>query len=135
MDEVTPTVLEHLPKKTPIWAIGITTVIVAVTSCLVTIYFVAKDDIHSTLTWGQTQAEKKFTAEHVQQEKALDSVLAVVNQNMVQLGELNKALAVEQVQASNLEIRVAELENAVNRLKTNLSECQSNLKTCLESKK
>ena len=127
--------LEKLPKKTPVWAIGITVVLVATVTSLVTIYVVAKEDISKSITWSQSFKDKQALADSTNEAKTIESVLSIVSTNMKALAEVHTALGVAQSQANSLAVRVSDLEAAVNRLKGSLSTCEQSLKTCLERDK
>ena len=127
-------ILEKLPKKTPVWAVGVTTVLIALVTCLITVYVVGKEDISKTITWSQASHDRFAAADDINDSKAIDGVLAIISTNMTTLAEINKALGVAQLQASNLTTRVEDLEKAVERLKSSLSTCETNLKTCLDDK-
>lgn len=126
--------LEKLPKKTPVWAIGTTTIVVALFTCLITLYVVAKEDISKSIVWAQTSYDKQIAADDTNDAKTIDSVLAIVSTNMNSIAEVHKALGVSQVQAAALAVRVSDLEAAVNRLKGSLSVCEESLKKCIDKK-
>lgn len=129
------TILEKVPKKTPVWAVGIVTVLVSVATCLVTIYIVAKEDISKTLAWSQASYDARIKADDTNDARTIDGVLAIVSENMRTVSEINKVLGMSQLEASSLSARVGDLEKAVDRLKSSLSSCEVNLASCIASSK
>jgi hypothetical protein len=128
-------ILEKLPKKTPVWAVGIVTVLVSVVVSISSVYVLTRDDIRQRILWSEKSQDSKAEAQNSQDSKALDGVLAIVSTNMEHLAEVNKALGVAQIQSSSLSVRVSDLESAVNRLKGSLTACEDSLKICLAKNK
>jgi hypothetical protein len=126
--------LNKIPKKTPVWAVGIVTVIVAVVTSLVTLYIVAKEDISKSIVWAQASHDAQVKADDIHAVSTIEGVLKIVNVNMQALAELNKALGVAQVQAASLSVRVSDLERAVDRLSASLTNCENSLASCLDAK-
>jgi len=126
--------LEKLPKKTPVWAVGVTTVLIALVTCLVTIYVIGKEDISKSIIWAQTSHDAQVRADDTNDAKTIEGILKIVSTNMTTLAEINKALGTAQMQASNLAIRFTDLEKVVEKLRSSLTSCESNLKTCLDDK-
>lgn len=127
-------ILNKIPKKTPAWAVGLVTVVVAVVTSLVTIYIAAKEDISKSLAWSQASHDAQVAADDIHAVSTIEGVLKIVNVNMQALAEINKALGVSQVQAASLAVRVADLERAVDRLTVSLTNCESSLASCLDTK-
>lgn len=130
VDNLAEEVLNHIPKRTPTWALGVVTVVVAITTSLVTMWVFSKDEIRQHITWTENYRTEEATDENSKEEKALDSVLVIVRNNMEQITELNKALVLAQSQVHELMTRVDLLENALSRIKGSLSNCEESLKNC-----
>lgn len=126
--------LEKIPTKTPVWSIGIVTVLVSISTCLVTIYVIAKEDISKTIVWSQNSHDMRIQADDEAHNKTINGVLEIVNSNMQTVSEINRALGIAQVAAASLAVRVQDLEQSVGRLQESLSGCEGNLKSCLDER-
>lgn len=123
-------VLDKIPKHTPAWAVGITVVIVAIATSLITMYIAAHDDIATTVRAGNARLDAQ-TAGNVQSARdSLQAVLGLIQVNSQQIVELSKALGSTQEQNLRLTNRVSSLEESVVVLKNNLGSCQSELEAC-----
>lgn len=110
-------VLQKLPKHTPVWAIGITSVVVSFAVCLASMYLVVRPEVQDYLKEGYKAEEKKFENEH----NLASSILGIVKANSEQISTLSIALADAQEQNIALTARVSMIEKA-------LEDCQGKLK-------
>ena len=127
-------VLEHLPKKTPIWAVGLVTVIVSLATSFVGVYIFIKDEVSRYTTSAQEIHKIEATTKAKSHELTLDAVVSLVQTNSVQIVELSKALGNTQHENAALADRITSLEKTVAALRGTLEECEYKLKKC-ESRK
>ena len=127
-------VLANIPKKAPVWAVGITTIIIAVVSSVVTIYVVSKEDIKQVISWSQKHNDQKLEIYKEEEILVLDNVMKLLNIKSQQILELSKAVATTQQNNFVLMQRVDKLEKDILDLKSTLGTCERELKICRERK-
>ena len=127
-------VLANIPKKAPVWAVGITTIIIAVVSSVVTIYVVSKEDIKQVINWSQKHDDQKLEMYKEEETLVLDNVMKLLNIKSQQILELSKAVATTQQNNFVLMQRVDRLEKDILDLKSTLGTCEKELKACRERK-
>ena len=142
MTEIGPTdLLSALPKRAPIWSVGLATVLVALTVSITSVYVLGRDDVRQIIGWAEQHHEqndlndlKRHEAADAAINKSYDATLSVVhslvNANASQLVELSKSLGATQQQNILLTDRVSALEKIVSSLKDTLSICEANLQAC-----
>lgn len=127
-------VLANIPKKAPVWAVGITTIIIAVVSSVVTIYVVSKEDIKQVINWSQKHNDQKLEIYKEEEILVLGNVMKLLNIKSQQILELSKAVATTQQNNFVLMQRVDKLEKDILDLKSTLGTCERELKICRERK-
>lgn len=127
-------VLANIPKKAPVWAVGITTIIIAVVSSVVTIYVVSKEDIKQVISWSQKHNDQKLEIYKEEEILVLGNVMKLLNIKSQQILELSKAVATTQQNNFVLMQRVDKLEKDILDLKSTLGTCERELKICRERK-
>ena len=123
-------ILGQLPKKTPVWAVGIVSILVSLSTCVVAIYFVGQDEIKQFLEWSEQHHESKDTKLLTEYTDTLKTVLSLVDTNSAQITELSKTLGAAQQQNAILSDRVAALEKFLQLANGNLELCEAKLKSC-----
>jgi len=118
--------LAKLPKQTPVWAIGIVSVIVGASVSLGFLYFTAKSEVEKVVDAHLANSSKKIQAEN----EALSSVLDLVRVNSEQITSLSSALFRAQEENADLTRRVTAIEKELAASKNELSECKLALKSC-----
>lgn len=120
--------LEKIPKGTPIWAIGVTTVLVAITVSLVTVYIVLRPEVQSMLKNKYEMSLKEAEVE----KSAVQTIMNMVKVNVTMLSQQTEMLKNEQHRSNELEKRVKDIENKLEHTDHLLGECRSKLKLCLD---
>lgn len=110
----------RIPKNTPIWAVGLIAVGVAVTTCLVTLYTFVRPEVQGYLTHNYKLADAKQDI----QDSTVDSILSLVTENSKQITVLSSALNTAQTQNITLSDRVSANETKLAELKQRLTDCQ-----------
>jgi hypothetical protein len=115
-----------LPKSTPVWAVGIVSIIVSVAISFAIVYTLGRTEVRQYL---EGQADLNHKAIEIEG-KAVSSIIQLVTNNSNQVTELSIALNQTQRQNSQLTERVSQLEKdfAVSRARVEL--CESNLEKC-----
>jgi uncharacterized protein YoxC len=124
--------LDKLPKKTPKWAVGIVTILVAISTSFLAIYIFAKEDIHQTIQWAQETQTARLSTEAKDYSDTLGRVLVLLDINSNQIVELSKALSIAQQQNQFLAQRVDNLEQKVDKLNKDLNICEAERDRCLK---
>ncbi len=127
--------LDKLPKKTPKWAVGVVTVLVAISTSFLAIYIFAKEDIHQTIQWTQETQTARMSAEAKDYSDTLGRVLVLLDINSNQIVELSKALSAAQQQNQFLSQRVDSLEKKVDELSKDLHVCEVERDNCFKRHK
>lgn len=123
-------VLERIPKRTPVWAVGIISVVVTLTASIGIIYPVMKDELKEYLRTNAALSEKRmaltseeWTRVSELDTKSLDTVLQMVRVHSEQITNLT-------ILNNKLSERVAELEKEVVKTKADLAVCTEALSAC-----
>ncbi len=116
--------LNRLPKHTPPWAVGLVTIIVAVSMFFTGAYLVARPEIQSVVSGSVKASEQKVKDDS----NALHEVLSMMHVNMKQISDLTEALFRAQEENSLLQKRVSALEVDVRQTKLSLADCQAKRK-------
>lgn len=126
-------ILDKLPKKTPLWAVGLVSLIVAVSASFLTLYVVARPEIQQYMVTAAT----KVTAENARQDSEANvknelvaSILGIVKSNSDQITNLSLALQVAQTANYKLSDRVSAIERDLAVTQASLTTCEANLKKC-----
>jgi len=123
-------ILDKLPKKTPAWAVGVTTVVVSTVVSLSAFYVVSKEEVKQALGWAEKHHEAQFTQDSKVYNDTLSSVLNLVRSNSEQIVQLSNALGATQQQNISLTDKVIQLEKRIDAVTGTLKECESKLKLC-----
>ena len=122
-------VLEKLPKRTPVWAIGVVSIIVSLSVSLGAVYLLSKGEFQQYLTAHFTAAERMNAYEAKESDrratvenKAFDTVLGLIQVNSNQITELTVA-------NNRLTERVSALERELARANTDLAKCEESLRS------
>lgn len=125
--------LDKLPKKTPKWAVGVVTILVAISTSLLAMYIFAKDDVHQVIQWAEAHHDTRVSLEAKDYSDTLGRVLTLLDVNSTQIIELSKTLGVTQHQNQLLSGRVDEMEKRINGLVKDLKICESERDNCLKN--
>lgn len=128
-------IFDKIPKKTPAWALGITTVIVSTLVSISAFYMLSKDEVKQVIGWSQQHHNAAFDLESKSYTDTLSSVLDLVRSNSDQIVQLSKALGATQQQNVILTDRVVTLERKVEASDGLLKACEESLKTCVSKQK
>lgn len=112
-------ILGKLPKTTPVWAVGVVSVIVALSVSFTTMYLIGKSEIEKLIEGRAKTAEVKVQMEG----ETLQVVLSLIKDNSQQITNLS---------SSNLKLteRVAAIEVELGSTQKALVDCQAALKKC-----
>jgi len=138
-------VLEHIPKKTPTWAIGMVTVLAMLGTMAVVLGVMFRDDIRANLTWAEKHHELSDTNEDVRLDKeiadkskyydaTLTAVLGLIDTNSKSIVEIAKQVGASQQQNIILTDRVNGLEMELSKLQNSLRDCEGKLLSCQKTK-
>jgi len=127
--------LDKLPKKTPKWAIGVVTVIVAISMSLLSIYIFCKEDVRQVIQWAEQTHTTQMSVEAKDYSDTLGRVLVLLDINSNQIVELSKALSAAQQQNQFLSQRVDSLEKKVDELSKDLHVCEVERDNCFKRHK
>jgi uncharacterized membrane protein (DUF106 family) len=122
----TTDILKELPKSTPLWAVGLTSVIVAITVSVVTIYVATKGELTSYIEHRNTLQDKKQDIES----STIITVLNLAQSNVKQIANLSENLIKAQNDNLSLTQRVGALETKVAEATSSLKSCQAELELC-----
>lgn len=111
-DENALSILDKLPRKTPVWAIGLVSVIVSASISFVVIYTAARPEVQQYVSGNQKNEERR-----------LDGQAGLV-QHVFDL------LKIDSEQIAGLTVRVSILEKDLSESKDALSNCEKSLKVC-----
>lgn len=125
-------ILEKMPKKTPAWALGITTVIVSTLVSVSSFYILSKDEVKQMINWSQKHHDNEFDVESKSYTDTLSSVLNLVQSNSEQIVQLSQSLGATQQQNVILTDRVFQLEKKVDAVTSLLQDCEDRLKICTD---
>ena len=124
-------ILDKLPKRTPLWAVGLVSSIVSLAVSFVVVYPFIKGEVQQYMASSANIEEKRVEAE-VGKDKAdretLKEVLKMVNINMTQLTSLATALSIEQQNSMKLIDRVSVVERELAVTRAGLESCMQKLK-------
>lgn len=134
MDKDPSTIFEHLPKKTPAWAVGFVAVVVSIATSLVCMFVISRTEVQQYIGWAQKRTEAQADINNKNYTDTLAGVLHLINSNQEHLTILSQQLGATQQQNTVLTERVQNLEKAVTELRVNLSTCENKLKVCEERK-
>lgn len=112
-----------IAKNAPSWAIGVTSVLVAVGASLVTIYMTARPEISQYVTESHKASDKKSDIESIM----LNRVLDLVTSNTNQITVLSQSITVAQEMNTKLNERISTVEKELVVVKTLLSKCELDL--------
>lgn len=125
-------ILEKMPKKTPAWALGITTVIVSTLVSVSSFYILSEDEVKQVINWSQKHHDNQFDVESKSYTDTLSSVLNLVRSNSEQIVQLSQALGATQQQNIVLTDRVLQLEKKIDTVTGSLKECEDQLRACTD---
>lgn len=112
-----------IPKTTPLWAIGVTSVLVAIGACFVTIYVTARPEITQYVADSRKASEKKADMESIM----LNRVLDLVTSNTNQITVLSQSITSAQDMNVRLTERINVIEKELAVVKALLSKCELDL--------
>lgn len=135
--------LDHIPKKTPIWAIGVVTILACVVTSAIIFGIVFREDIKETLNWAEKHHvdtdiidfqiyEKEVAVKNKHYDDVLTAILGLVTTNSSNIVEVSKQVGLTQQQNIILTDRVTTLEKEVSLLRSNLQECEIKLTSCMQ---
>lgn len=116
-------VLEKLPKTTPIWAVGIVSVIVSLAVSFVVAYPIARPELSAYLKARDDQYRQELSIKS----ESLASVLSLVGDNSRQITLLSEALQRVERRAEDLQRKVQILETDLNSERQEVVRCQNEL--------
>ena len=116
-------VLEKLPKTTPIWAVGIVSVIVSLAVSFVVAYPIARPELSAYLKARDDQYRQELSIKS----ESLASVLSLVGDNSRQITLLSEALQRVERRAEDLQRKVQTLETDLNSERQEVVRCQQEL--------
>lgn len=116
-------VLKKLPKQTPLWAVGLVTIIVATSISGVVFYTAVKAEIRQYLTSSSQLAQTKTVSES----SLSASMLKLIEGNSTSIVQLSSSLAKEQEVGSHTRERVATLEKELAVALEKLKNCETEL--------
>lgn len=119
-------ILEKLPKKTPVWAVGGVSLVVSLTVSFVVLYVTARPEVQQFLTSSQEERRVKTNAELA----TIASILDLVKTSSLQIANMSAALNSAQEQNFRLSERVATIEKDLALTQGSLSVCEAKLRTC-----
>ena len=121
---------DKLPKRTPMWAIGVISIIVSLSVSFGAVYILSKGEFQQYLTAHFTAEEQRAAYESKDTErkaavesKAFDTVLGLIQVNSTQITELTIA-------NNKLAERVTSLEKDLNKATLDLHKCEEILREC-----
>jgi len=121
--------LERLPKRTPLWAVGAVTLIVSLVVSFAGVYILVKGEFQQYLTYEFQSMERDaatLTAEvdrqGIVEKKAFDTVLELIQINSKQITELT-------ISNNRLAERVTGLEKDLDSVSRDLRKCEESLKS------
>jgi len=121
--------LEKLPKRTPLWAVGAVTLIVSLVVSFAGVYILVKGEFQQYLTYEFQSRERDaatLTAEvdrqGIVEKKAFDTVLELIQINSKQITELT-------ISNNRLTERVTGLEKDLDSVSRDLRKCEESLKS------
>ena len=126
MTKGTEAILDHLPRKTPPWAVGLSTVIVLGVSALIIAYTTARPELQKLMETSVLEATQQ-RAENV---KATDVILTLVKDTSKQVTILSQSVYESQRQIFGLTERVAALEKNLEVSNAQFLACEKSLKEC-----
>lgn len=114
-EEVHSTILKSLPPKTPQWAVGLISIIVSTSFCLIIFYTTVRSEVQSYMK----EREVTTTTEVTLNQKMTESILNLVSANNQQISNLSASLYAAQRDA---ERQALEIEN----IREKLGNCEKN---------
>lgn len=117
-------ILEKLPRHTPSWAIGVTSVLVSLFLSLMAVYVTARPEFQEYLHQGYEERRAKATEDA----NAIVVVLGLVRSNAEQITELSRALNTSQENNLKLTERVSQIEKELIVTRSTLSDCEGKLR-------
>ena len=122
--------LEKIPKRTPVWAVGVISIIVSLSVSFGAVYILSKGEFQQYLTshFAATERIAVYEAKETERRalvegKAFDTVLGLIQVNSTQITELTIA-------NNRLAERVTTLERDLNKATTDLQRCEESLRHC-----
>lgn len=115
--------VKHLPKQTPLWALGLTVVLVGFGSVFGSLYLLTRDEVRQYLT-GHFEVQEKEVATSG---TTIGSILALVKSNSEGIAALSK-------ENGALSERVNALERELTKSAQALLGCEEALKICNKGK-
>lgn len=113
-------ILKDLPAKTPTWAVGFISVIVAVSVSLVTFYTTARSEVQTYLKEREVRVKDETTLN----QKMVESVLNLVQANNQQISTLSASLyAAERANEKNTD--------EIRQIRDKLGNCERNCQKIL----
>jgi len=123
-------ILEKLPKRTPVWAVGAVTIIISLVVSISAVYVLAKGEFQQYLTAHFTEKQKilelhtkEFEQESLTSRKAFDTVLGLIQVNSEQITGLS-------VSNAKLSDRITALEKELASKVVDLKACEESLRVC-----
>lgn len=118
--------LDKLSKRTPQWAVGVVSILVAISATFVAVYSTSKDEIVQAIA----VKEKVSTKEYEERDRIVGTILELVNVNSNQITNLSVALQKTQEQNIVLTNRISVIELELSKSNTNLKVCETELAKC-----
>lgn len=122
--------LEKIPKRTPVWAVGIISIIVSLSVSFGAVYILSKGEFQQYLTSHFAATERMAVYEAKESErraategKAFDTVLGLIQVNSTQITELTIA-------NNRLGERITILERDLAKVNSDLQRCEESLRKC-----
>lgn len=122
--------LEKIPKRTPVWAVGVISIIVSLSVSFCAVYVLAKGEFQQYLTANFAEVHRKgeisakeFELESITTSKAFDTVLGLIKVNSEQITSLTIA-------NTKLSERVSALEKELETTHLELKTCEESLRNC-----
>lgn len=119
-------ILAKLPKKTPVWAIGLVSLVVSLTVSFVVLYVTARPEVQQYLSSAQEDRKVKTNAELA----TVASILDLVKTSALQIANMSAALNSAQEQNFRLSERVAAIEKELASTQGSLTLCEDKLRHC-----
>lgn len=119
-------ILDKFPDKTPIWSIGIVTIIISTAVSFVVIYTASKGEISTYLQSTNKVREVTVLAEN----NTLTSILELVHTNSTQITQLSASLYKALEQNIELSKRVSAIEKDLAVTGASLKACEDKLLKC-----
>lgn len=115
--------LSDLPIKTPVWAIGIVTIIVAIAFAAISFYSTIKYEVQDYIK-EQSKVEDN---NHALQQQTVSSILNMFESNQKQILSLTDSLREAQSVLDKNSIEIETIKTELRRTKIDLDDCEHRL--------